>query len=185
MAHEGGRLNLSVASPDQTEEIRSLFTTVFSDSEGPSEGLLIGNLAYDLMTETDRKDLRGFVAVQDGKVIGCIFFSRLTFGSDVCAFILSPVAVHTDHQGEGIGQQLITYGMGRLRDEGVELVMTYGDPNFYAKVGFHPVKEETLKAPLPLTYPGGWLGQSLTSDSVEPIAGRPSCVEALSKPEYW
>jgi len=172
-------------SPDHIEEIKSLFTKVFSDSEGQSEGVLIGNLAYELMTETDTQDLYGFVAIEHEKIIGCIFFSRLTFESDIHAFILSPVAVHTDHHGKGIGQQLINHGIKRLKDERVELVMTYGDPKFYSKVGFKPVKEETVKAPLQLTYPEGWLGQSLVGNSVEPIAGHSSCVKALSKPEYW
>jgi len=172
-------------SPDHAEEIKSLFTTVFSDSEGQSEGILIGNLAYELMTETEKKDLYGFVAVEHEKIIGCIFFSRLTFESGIRAFLLSPVAVHTAHQGKGIGQQLINYGIKRLKDKGVELVMTYGDPTFYSKVGFNPVEGETIKAPIQLTYPKGWLGQSLISNSVDPIPGRPSCVKALNKPEYW
>ena len=178
-------MNLLMYSPDHAEEIKSLFTAVFSDSEGQSEGILIGSLADELMTETDKKDLYGFVAIEHEKIIGCIFFSRLTFESSIRAFILSPVAVHTDHQGKGIGQQLINYGIKRLKDEGVELVMTYGDPDFYSKVGFKPVKEETIQAPIQLTYPEGWLGQSLVSNSVDPIAGQPSCVKALNKPEYW
>lgn len=178
-------MNLSLYSPDHAEEIKCLFTTVFSDSEGQSEGILIGNLAYELMTETDKKDLYGFVAVEHEKIVGCIFFSRLTFESGIRAFILSPVAIHSAYQGKGIGQQLINYGINRLKDEGVELVMTYGDLNFYSKVGFKPVEEKTIKAPIQLTYPDGWLGQSLISNSIDPIAGRPSCVKALYKPEYW
>lgn len=178
-------MNLFSYDPNHADEIKGLFTNVFTDSEGQAEGVLIGNLVGDLMTETDDQDLYGFVAVENEKIIACIFFSRLTFESSLCAFILSPVAVHTHHQGKGIGQQLIKYGIKRLKDEGVELVMTYGNPNFYSKVGFNPVKEETLKAPLQLTYPEGWLGQSLTSNSLESIAGPSSCVKALSKPEYW
>jgi len=178
-------MNLFPYSPNNADEIKSLFTKVFTDSEGQSEGILIGNLASELMTETDDKDLYGFVAVENEKILACIFFSRLTFESNICAFILSPVAVHTDHQGKGICQQLIKYGIERLKDEEVELVMTYGNPNFYSKVGFNPVKEETVKAPLHLTYPEGWLGQSLIGNSIEPIAGHSSCVKALSKPEYW
>jgi putative acetyltransferase len=178
-------MNLFTYNPNNADEIKSLFTKAFTDSEGQSEGILTGNLASELMTETDGKDLYGFVAVENEKILACIFFSRLTFESNICAFILSPVAVHTEHQGKGIGQQLINYGIKRLKDEGVELVMTYGNPNFYSKVGFNHVKEEAIKAPLPLTYPEGWLGQSLVSNSVEPIAGHSACVKALSKPEYW
>ncbi len=178
-------MKLAIYEPDQSKEIKSLFTKVFSDSENESEGILIGNLAYELITETDKKDLYGFVATENEKIIGCIFFSRLIFESDICAFILSPVAVHTDHHGKGVGQKLINYGIKILKDEGVELIMTYGDINFYSKVGFKPVSEEVVKAPLKLTYPEGWIGQSLISDIVAPIAGNSFCVKALNKPEYW
>jgi putative acetyltransferase len=178
-------MHLLPYNPDQAEEIKSLFTKVFSDSEGENEGILIGNLAYELLTETDKQDLYGFVATEDEKIIGCIIFSRLTFESGVCAFILSPVAVHTDHHGKGIGQKLINYGIKRLKAEGVELVMTYGDINFYSKVGFQPISEEVIRAPFKLTYPEGWIGQSLMSGIVAPIAGQSSCVKALDKPEYW
>jgi len=185
MSDKGNQMHLLTYNPEQAEEIKHLFTKVFSDSEGESEGVLIGNLAYELMTETEEADLYGFVAIEHEVIIGCIFFSRLTFDSGICAFILSPVAVHTDYQGKGIGQELINYGINQLKDEGVELVMTYGDPNFYSKVGFNPVNEKTVKAPLRLTYPEGWLGQSLNRNSVDPIAGQPACVKALNKPEYW
>jgi len=42
-------MNLLPYGPGNIEEIKQLFTKVFSDSEGQSEGLLIGNLAFDLM----------------------------------------------------------------------------------------------------------------------------------------
>jgi len=185
MSKKRKRMNLFPYNPNNADEIKSLFTKVFTDSEGQSEGILIGHLAGELMAETDNKDLYGFVAIEDEKILACIFFSRLTFESNIRAFILSPVAVHTEHQGKGIGQQLINYGIKILKNEGVELVMTYGNPDFYSKVGFNPVKEETIKAPFHLAYPEGWLGQSLISNSVKPIAGHSSCVKALSKPEYW
>lgn len=41
------------------------------------------------------------------------------------------------------------------------------------------------QAPLKLTYPEGWLGQSLVSEEIEQVAGNSYCVEALNKPEYW
>jgi len=178
-------MNLTAYNPDNAEEIKNLFTKVFTDSEGQSEGILIGNLASELMAATDPQDLYGFVAIENEKIIACILFSRLTFESDICAFILSPVAVHTDHQGKGIGQQLINYGIIKLKDAGVELVMTYGNPNYYARVGFYPVKEEIIKAPIHLTYPHGWLGQSLNGNPIQSIAGHSACVKALYKPEYW
>ncbi|RLC10686.1 MAG: GNAT family N-acetyltransferase [Deltaproteobacteria bacterium] len=163
------------------EEIKQLFTQVFSDSEGE----LIGNLTYDIMTATDAQDLYGFVAAENEQIIGSIFFTRLTFENGVNAFILAPVAIHASCQGKGIGQKLINFGINQLKENGVRIVFTYGDHNFYSKVGFKLITEKIAKAPLKLTYPEGWLAQSLVSDEIEPIGGDSSCVEAFNKPEIW
>lgn len=167
------------------DKIRRLFVSTFSDSESEEEGIAVGNVAYQLVAETDESDVIGFVAEDSGEIVGCITFSRLRFKDETNAFILSPVAVHSDHQGKGIGQRLITFGIEHLKGKGVDLVMTYGDPSFYSKVGFIPVTIETIPAPLELSQPEGWLGQSLSNDTIKPISGVSSCVNALNKSELW
>jgi len=169
----------------KSEEINKLFIKVFSDSEGQTEGELIGNLTYDIMSSTDAQDLYGFVATENDQIIGSILFTRLTFQSGVNAFLLSPVAVSSSYQRKGIGQKLINFGINQLKENGVRIVFTYGDLNFYSKVGFKSITEQTAKAPFKLQYPEGWLAQSLFSDEIEPIAGDSSCVEAFNKPEIW
>lgn len=178
-------MNLSSYKSSQYQEVVILFTTVFSNSEGEEEGLLIGKLVSELITTTDAQDLLGLVATAQDKIIGCIFFSRLTFENNANAYILSPVAVHTEHQRQGVGQQLIAFGINHLKDINVDLVFTYGDPKYYSKVGFTHVSEESVKAPLKLTYPEGWLAQPLTGNIVKPISGVSHCVDALNKQVYW
>lgn len=178
-------MKLSPYKTSDEEEIYKLFIQVFSDSEGKSEGTLIGNLVLTMMKSTEAKDILGFVASDQKQIIGCIFFTRLSFETPVEAFILSPVAVQTSYQGQGIGQKLIRYGIGQLREKGVHLVFTYGDPAFYSRVGFQCISEEVAKAPLELTQPEGWLCQSLGGGEIKPIWGSSSCVSALNKPEYW
>jgi len=178
-------MKLLTYKPSYIEEIRELFTKVFSDSEGDDEGEVVGNLTYDLMTGTATQDLYGFVAIENEQIIGSIFFTRLTFQDEVGAFLLSPVAVHTTFQGKGIGQSLIKFGINHLKDDGARLLFTYGDPKFYSKVNFDPIDEKIAKAPFKLTQPEGWLGQSLVSDEIEPIEGSSCCVDALNKAEYW
>jgi putative acetyltransferase len=178
-------MKLLAYNPSDIEEIKQLFTRTFSDSEGQSEGILIGNLVHDLMTGTDGDDLYGFVATENEQIIGGIFFSRLTFENEINAFLLSPVAIRTSFQGKGIGQELISYGLNSLRDNAVVLVFTYGDPRYYSKTGFSSITEKLVKAPLKLSYPEGWQGQSLVCDEVEPIAGNSYCVDAFNKPEIW
>jgi putative acetyltransferase len=178
-------MKLSAYNPNDTADIERLFISTFSDSEGQSEGEIIGQLVRNFMTSTDKRDFYCFVATEADQIVGGIFFSRLAFEGGINAFILAPVAVRTDFQGQGIGQQLIRFGLGALSKDGVELAVTYGDPGFYSKMGFQLATEAEVPAPFTLQHPEGWLVQSLTGDEIRPIKGTSSCVEALSRPEYW
>ena len=178
-------MKLSTYKKSDIEEIKQLFLRVFSDSEGQEEGSLIGSLVLDIMTSTGAQDIYGFIATENDQIIGSIFFTRLAFENSENAFILSPVAIHTNHQGKGIGQNLINFGIKHLKENGIRLAFTYGDPNFYSKVGFRCITETIAKAPFELSQPEGWLCQSLVGDEIKPIAGNSRCVEALNKAEYW
>lgn len=178
-------MNFRRHTKNEIRAIVQLFTSVFTDSEGETEGTLIGQLARDLFNKTDDRDLFNFVAELDGQVVGSIFFSRLWFEDDTQAFILAPVAIHSDHQHKGIGQALIRHGLEALRDEGIEVALTYGDPNFYGKVGFRAISHGTVKAPHELSQPDEWLGQSLVGDPIESLSGSCTCVEAFRDQVYW
>ena len=178
-------MNFAAYNSEQSQEIIKLFTEVFSDSEGQEEGRVIGQLVSELISTTDPQKLFGYVSISDGNIIACIFFSRLTLPSSKNAFILSPVAVSSQKQGKGGGQQLINFGIQQLKNSGVELVFTYGDPNFYSKVGFVNIGEDVVKAPMKLTYPEGWLAQSLNNKGITSEVGVTKCVDALNKQKYW
>ena len=179
-------MEFSTGPKGREEEIIGLFTSTFAVSEGLEEGALIGHLVRNLLAGTAQEDLFVFTAGEDGKIIGGIVFSRLTYEQDDrTVFILAPVAVATDQQGKGIGQRLLTHGLASLRKAGVDVAMTYGDPNFYAKVGFMPISEADAQAPFKLNHPEGWLGQSLTDRPMPPLKGQSRCVEALNDPVFW
>ncbi|KIC50400.1 N-acetyltransferase [Tateyamaria sp. ANG-S1] len=167
-------------------EIIALFTDTFTASEGAAEGQLIGKLAADMFATVDSRDMI-VVCGRDGEdLIGSIIFTRMTYAEDDrTVFILSPVAVAPDHQRKGVGQSLLRHGLGVLRETGVDVVLTYGDPTYYSKVGFEQITEQTAQAPAPLSYPHGWLGQSLIGKALEPLKGPGRCVAALSDPSYW
>lgn len=171
---------------DHTEEIIGLFTAVFTASEGPDEGRLIGSLVEELCRTTAEDDMLIFSAWNDGLPLGCIVFSRLTFeNDDRTVFLLGPVAIATDHQGKGIGLRLLTHGLAELRKRRVEIVLTYGDPGYYAKAGFEPVCAKMAPPPRKLGRPEGWLAQSLTGPRFEPLKGPSRCVAAFDKPDFW
>lgn len=128
-------------------EVSRLFTSVFTDSEGEAEGKLLGNLASELSAAIDNKNVFCFAACEQSSIIGALFFSYLNFNEAINVYMLAPVAVSTRHQGLGIGQALIRYGIREMRSRSVDVVITYGDPSFYSKAGFHPLSEDIIKAP--------------------------------------
>lgn len=171
---------------NRADGIATLFERTFTASEGAQEGQLIGTLARNMIAKTMDDDLFVFSSWDGDALTGCIMFSRLRFEQDDrTVFVLAPVAVATDRQGHGIGQKLLTYGLDALRSNGVDVAITYGDPNYYCKVGFAQITEEIAKAPLKLAHPEGWLGQSLTDQPLVPLRGPSHCVEALNSADYW
>ena len=168
-----------------TAAISELFARVFTQSDGAAEGEMVSRLAAELMATTGERDLHGFVASEGGRILGAVLFSRLRFGTDIDAFILSPMAVDPERQRAGVGSSLIRHGLDKLRELGVELVVTYGDPAYYTRLGFVPLSTETLPAPFQLSQPIGWLGQALDGSAIEPVTGPCRCVAALDNPAYW
>ena len=173
------------ANISHTDEISQLVYRAFSASEGEAEGSIISNLARDLITKTNENDCYAFIATESNQINGCGIFSRLSFENNVNAFLLGPMAVHPKHQNKGIGQKIINFGLDTLKHNGVEYALTYGDPDYYSKVGFKPISQKLIRAPIELSLPHGWLAQSLVGDEVKHISGPSFCVEALNHPDYW
>jgi putative acetyltransferase len=179
-------MNFRILDNNSKEEVASLFTSVFSSSEGAHEGRLIGRLASALATRTDNQEVVCIGAyADDGTLTGAIFFTRLQFDEPIEAYMLAPVAISTAHQEMGIGQALIRFGLDELKNRSTTLVVTYGDPAFYSKVGFQTLSENVIQAPLPLSMPEGWLGQSLSGDTIPILKSRPACVQEFDNSLYW
>ena len=178
-------MKFSMFSESESQEVVDLFKSVFARSEGEAEGLVISDFVSNLINTTKPKDLIGCIANESESIVGCIFFSRFTVPSGQVAFLLSPVAVSTGAQGQGVGQKLIQYGLDHLRSLRVNLVFTYGDPDFYSKTGFQNINEDVVRAPYPLSQPIGWLAQSLDGNKIHSMVGPTQCVKALNDPSLW
>ena len=170
---------------DSRGDLEVLFRSTFRSTEGEQEGNIIGDLASKLAATIDNADVFCFGAFQEPSIIGAVFLTRLRFEDDALLYLLAPVAVSTLHQRAGIGSSLINFALNFIAKAGAEAVVTYGDPAFYARLGFKPLSERVLRAPMELSMPFGWLAQSLTNKPIQTRHGRPSCVEAFRNPAYW
>lgn len=182
MARQG--MNFKALDKSNQNDITELFTSVFSASEGEEEGRLIGQLSSQLASNIGDEKLC-FGCYENDSLVGAIFFTRLKFSSPIQVYMLAPVAVATRYHGKGVGQALINYGIEELKKRSVSIIVTYGDPKYYSKVGFQALSEQDIQAPLKLSMPFGWLGQSLIEAPIPTIKERPTCVEEFDNPVYW
>jgi len=182
----GRRTEFAAEKSGDTDGIARFFAEVFAASAGAEEGRPIGDLVRNLLTTTPARDLHVFSCRDDGALAGCIVLSRLVYDRDPrTVFMLSPVAVETGRQGQGVGQALLRYGLNEMGQHGVDVAVTYGNPQYYARVGFMQVSQDVAPAPQPLSHPEGWLAQSLAGRPLTPLRGRPRCAKAFDDPGYW
>ncbi len=178
-------MNHKILDKSNQKEVTNLFKSVFTSSEGEKEGELIGNLASELSSNIDNQEIICLGAYEKTSLIGSIFFTRLRSNRSIQVYMLAPVAVSTKYQGKGVGQALINYGLNELKNRSAAVAITYGDPSFYSKVGFQTLSENIIQAPLKLSMPEGWLGQSLTGEPIPTINERPACVNEFNDSAYW
>ena len=174
-------MNIRMINPGDAPGVRRLFEDTFP----AGEAALVAELAHDLAQQADGSTITGIVAEDDQSIVACAVFSRMTYAQGTAVFILSPMAVHPSLQGQGIGQNVIRQGIDALIAAGGEVLVTYGDPAFYSKVGFELTTTDCLPAPFELSHPEGWIAQSLTGETLPVLTGPVGCVGPLDKAELW
>lgn len=113
------------------------------------------------------------VAVDDeDTVLGHVLFSPVTIeeGDDGKSLGLAPVAVHPDHQRQGLGHDLIEEGIGACFVQDARAVFVLGSPAYYTQFGFTKASVHDLHD----AYEGGNAFQvlPLTIDGLAGYRGR-------------
>ena len=96
-------------------------------------------LVNDLRSATEEGDRLSLVAVEHGRLVGHVLFTPSLLDTTerlVPVQVLSPVGVHPDAQGRGIGSALIGEGLRILDERGVPAVVLEGNPDYYRRFGF-------------------------------------------------
>lgn len=91
-----------------------------------------------------------FVAVEDDRVVGHVSFTRGWLDAPrrlVEVLVLSPLSVHPEVQGRGVGSALVRRTLEILQERPEPLVFLEGSPAYYRRFGFHPGEPYGFAAP--------------------------------------
>ncbi len=95
-----------------------------------------------------------WVTEETGAIIAHIVFSRVFIetpdGERIPVAMLTPLAVHPDHQNRGVGTALMDHALRALEEAGEDLFVVLGHPDYYPRAGFSAEATGDLKNP--------WLG---------------------------
>lgn len=90
------------------------------------------------------------VAEVDGALVGHVAFTRAQLDTRhelVDVLVLSPLAVHPDHQEQGVAAGLVRWALARLEASDWPMVFLEGAPGYYRRFGFHPGEEHGFRRP--------------------------------------
>lgn len=111
--------------PEDAPAIRSILVAAFG---GEDEARLVERL------RADGDAALSLVAVEEGRVVGHVLFSRLA--APFPALALAPLAVDPARQRSGIGAALVRAGVATAGREAWAGVFVLGEPAYYGRFGF-------------------------------------------------
>lgn len=91
-----------------------------------------------------------FVAAEDDRVVGHVAFTRGWLDAPrrlVEVLVLSPLSVHPEAQGRGVGSALVRRTLELLQERPEPLVFLEGSPAYYRRFGFRPGEPYGFAAP--------------------------------------
>lgn len=176
-------MTIRLAKETDLDSILKVIETAFSDEENK----VIMNLVQELSRETTSPSIKSLVDQLDDQIIGYVSYSPIFLKSDtnISGYILTPLAVSTKHQKQGVGSNLINAGIDMLTKDCAGVLLVYGDPAYYGRFGFKEETGHSFVPPHTLQYPLGWTGMMLNETAVPEQPIKFECVSALSKPNLW
>jgi putative acetyltransferase len=163
-------LRIRIEEPADRPAIHAIHSSAF---DGKAEADLVDRLRAD-----GDLDL-SLVACIDNELVGHLAFSPLGLANcpSVKACALAPVAVLPSYQNQGIGSALIEEGLQRLADDGMDLVLVLGAPDYYGDFAFQAEAAAALGTP----YDGPHLQVLFLSDNGRAASGPVAYARAFAE----
>ena len=93
------------------------------------------------------------VAKEDENILGYILLSPVTIATETQitkAIALAPLAITPSHQHQGIGTELVKFGLGKCRELNHNIISVLGEAEYYQRFGFKTASKFNIFAPFPV-----------------------------------
>ncbi len=108
-------------------------------------------LAHVMRSHPDFIPELDFVAESDGRIVGSIMYTRAWLigedGSESEIVSFGPLCVLPSHQRRGIGGALVRHTADIARGRGAGMIVIFGDPHNYCRLGFKSGRDFGLSNP--------------------------------------
>ena len=129
---------ITAMKPEYLLPSLELVEQVFTEHENADEGRLVRALVEEIRSKEYYLPELELLMLEDGEVIGYVMFSRFHIEGKYTdrLVILTPAAVKTSCQRQGISRELIEYGLKKAAEMGFTAAMVEGNPANYRARGF-------------------------------------------------
>lgn len=172
------RVAIRETAQTDTEQLLALYPQVFPDED-------LTGVVTALLDEPS--GVLSLVGKSGNQNVAHVIFTLCYTGTDsATGALLGPLGVRPDHQGGGLGTEIVRAGFRRLDEMGVSKVFVLGDPGYYGRFGFETERRIQTPCPIPdewtevwqsvllskgdrmadgvLTVPKPWMNPALWSD---------------------
>jgi putative acetyltransferase len=129
-------VSIRTQRPDSSADraaVRDLTALAFRE-----EGEKVSQLVEHLQASDAYRGL-SFIAERERRVVGHTMLTRSWLDAPkalVEVLVLSPLSVHPDYQGQGIGRSLVGHALQAAEEAAAPAVFVEGDPSYYGGLGF-------------------------------------------------
>ena len=125
-----------------------LVEQVFTEYDSPEEGRTVRALVEEIRSKEYYLPELELLMIEDGEVVGYVMFSRFHIEGKFTdrLVLLSPAAVRTDLQRQGISRALIEHGLRKAAEMSFTAAMVEGNPANYRARGFVTSKTRGIVA---------------------------------------
>ena len=129
---------ITAMKPEYLLPSLELVEQVFTEHENADEGRLVRRLVEEIRSKEYYLPELELLMLEDGEIVGYVMFSRFHLGGrfDDRLLLLSPAAVRTSCQRQGISRALIDHGLGKAAEMGFTAALVEGNPANYRARGF-------------------------------------------------